>query len=352
MKRLVVWTILAASTFHHSRWLLSSAFSPDHSQWQQRRQTNNLATAQNGPLDDDDIQRRLFLRQLVASLSSLSIFGAAAVPTTPVGAAVAESVVRGPVELLRPATRVRLYIDRAVALCKSIQRENSTDNTNLLLLEPLVQYFEREPATFLAPDELKLSKRYLEIDTSSAWQAARLKEREARGAEIGIDYTTPYDRINTAIQQWGDKRQFQILRSRQRQLEESNPMRAAFNAYTNNLVFGDTYQLNVQGDLKKSMVRNNALPDVNSVVVSDLDLRDLYRNQVLQNIDNAKAELQYQRKTMEVDVGEILDCLLAAQASCTDWFGFIPKNDVEEALKEVLAEETTTSSLLGDTRTI
>jgi hypothetical protein len=115
-------------------------------------------------------------------------------------------------------------------------------------------------------------------------------------------------------------------------------MRAAFNAYTNNLVFGDGYQLNVQPDEKKNMVRNNALPDVNSVVVSDLDLRDLYRNQILQNVDNAKAELQYQRKTGEIDVGEIVSYLCAAQAACIDWFGFIPKGDVDEALHDVLAE--------------
>lgn len=191
----------------------------------------------------------------------------------------------------------------------------------------------------MTPEETRLSKQYLEIDTSSSWQAARLRERETRGAELGIDYTTPYDRINTVIQQWGDKRQFQILRSRQRQLERSNGIRAALNAYTNNLVFGDAYQLNVQGDEKKNLVRQNALPDVNSVVVSDLDLRDLYRNEILQNMENAKAELKYQLQTGDIDIGEISGYLQKAQTACSQWFGFIPADDVDAAFQYVMEEQ-------------
>lgn len=137
----------------------------------------------------------------------------------------------------------------------------------------------------------------------------------------------------------GDKTQFRILRSRQRNLEKSDSIRAAFNAYTNNLVFGDAYQLNVQGDEKKNLVRNNALPDVNAVVVSDLDLRDLYRNQVLENMDNAKAELAYQLKSNEIDAGEILSYLVGAQTAANEWFSFIPKDDVEKAYNDVVVEK-------------
>lgn len=257
--------------------------------------------------------------------------------------AASPSAVRGPLELLRPATRARLFIDRAVATCQSVQSALDTTDTKLSvantneMLQPIREVLLQEPESFMTPDEMILSKRYLKIDTSSGWQEARRKEREARGAEQGIDYTTPYDKFNTAVQQWGDKRQFQILRKRQLQLEQNSAMRAAFNAYTNNLVFGDAYQLNVEGDAKKALVRNDALPNVNAVVVSDLDLRDLYRNQVLQNVDEAKAELSYQLRTGEVDVDEILKYLLDAQSSCQEWFSFVPKEDVEEARKAVLA---------------
>jgi hypothetical protein len=80
-----------------------------------------------------------------------------------------------------------------------IQKINNPSPSSL---DPLAALFDHEPSSFLTREETKLSKRYLEIDTSTGWQAARLREREARGAEIGIDYTTPYDKLNTAFQQW------------------------------------------------------------------------------------------------------------------------------------------------------
>lgn len=118
--------------------------------------------------------------------------------------------VRGPVELLRPATRVRLYIAQAVDLCREIQKQRSgnlvvddlaTTSTSVSL-DALTNFFEHEPTSFMTMEETKLSQRFMEIDTSSGWQSARLREREQRGAEIGVDYTTPYDKFNTAIQQW------------------------------------------------------------------------------------------------------------------------------------------------------
>lgn len=242
------------------------------------------------------------------------------------------SEVRGPVELLRPATRLKLYLNRAISICEDSKSSNGS-------LYRLADYLMTEEPMFITPEEEQLARRYMEIDTSTAWEAARLKEREARGAEMGIDYATPYDKLNTAVQQFGDRRTFQRLRKRQQGLEKQNTMRAAFNAYTNNLVFGDAYQLNVQGDAKKALVRNDALPNVNSVVVSDLDLRDLYRNQVLQNMEDAKAEVEYQKRTGEWDVDEILQYLIQAQIACDEWFKFIPENDVKEALLAVQHEK-------------
>jgi hypothetical protein len=276
----------------------------------------------------DDNRRSLLVS---GAATSCSVLGVTAVTPT---SAFAASDVRAPLELLLPATRVKVYIDQAVSLCLSFR---DSDDALASILVPLKEFLEQEPI-FTSSQEEKMSKRYLEIKTSSAWQQARLKEREARGAEIGIDYTTPYDKVNTAIQQWGDRRQFKILRSRQRRLEQSNTIRTAFNAYTNNLVFGDAYKLNAQGEEKKAMVRNDALPNVNAVVVSDLDLRDLYRNQVLQNMDDARAEIDYQLKSGDTNVDEILTYLSQAQASCEEWFNLIPKNDVEEALKTVSKE--------------
>lgn len=274
-----------------------------------------------------DKSRRAFVSRAVAAVFLPTV-------STIFPSFVQASDVRAPLELLRPATRIKIFIDQAI----DILLLPNDDKTGSEKLERLQKFFDSQP-NFMTPEEEKLSKRYLEINTSTAWQEARRKEREARGAELGIDYSTPYDKFNTAIQQWGDNRQFQILRSRQRGLERSNQMRAAFNAYTNNLVFGDAYKLNAEGDAKKSLIRNDALPNVNSVVVSDLDLRDLYRNQVLQNMEDAKAELEYQLKSIddEADVEEILNYLKKARSSCQEWFNFIPKDDIEAALQSVVA---------------
>ena len=235
------------------------------------------------------------------------------------------SEVRAPIECLYPAIRVRLYINGAVKLASEGSLE---ELKNLLLIH--------SPSTFILSDkEATTAERYLRIKTHDTWTKARRLEREERGAEKGIDYTTPYDKANTAIQEMGLKRQFQILRQRQRKLEETDPIRAALNVYTNNLLFGDSYQLNAQGSERKELIRNDALPSVESVVLSDLDLRDLYRNQILQNMDDARFELKFQLMQSSVDLQEVLVFLKEAQKSCDSWFGFIPAEDVQEALSEV-----------------
>jgi hypothetical protein len=194
------------------------------------------------------------------------------------------------------------------------------------------------PPVFIKTDEASIAQTYRKIKTQNAWNKARRSEREQRGAELGIDYTTPYDKINTAIQEWGDQRQFQILRKRQLQLDRESPMRAALNAYTNNLVFGDGYQLNAQDEEKKNLVRNDALPNVNAVVVSDLDLRDLIRNQILQNMDDTRAELKYQMQQPNLEAQEVLNYLNEAQISCDKWFRLIPDQDVKNAISIVSSE--------------
>jgi len=318
-----------------------------------------------GIVDDDEdcssscssmiVERRGFV---VASLSAFSImnglFGngspvvaeeVGSSKTSSLKSSKSVSTARGPVELLRPATRVRMHIDSAIDMCRSIKQSAAKDNLTKddirTKYKPLSDFLLPE-RSFILPDELKLSRTYLEIDTTTPWQAARLKEQVERGKERGIDYDTPYDKVNTAIQQWGDRRQFETLRNRQLNLEKKNEIRAALNAYTNNIIFSDSYKLNADGDNKKALVRNDALPDVNAVVVSDLDLRDLYRNQILQSIDDAKFELTYQLKQQnedDIDVDEILNYLVAAQDACNEWFSFIPSDDVDVARRAVLASQ-------------
>jgi hypothetical protein len=127
-------------------------------------------------------------RRSLVMLSAASLFSSlVASSSQPVSA----SDVRGPMELLRPATRVKLYIDHAIDLCQAAPKGTLLASS----LEPLADFFAHEPSTFMTAEEANLSRRYQEIDTTSAWQAARRKEREERGKEYGIDYTTPYDQL-------------------------------------------------------------------------------------------------------------------------------------------------------------
>ncbi len=90
------------------------------------------------------------------------------------------------------------------------------------------------------------------------------------------------------------------------------------------------------------MIRNDALPDIKSVIVSDLDLRDLVRNQVLDAVDDSKAELMYQMKQYDdtgiFDGSELKICLLRAQDMINQWFDFISSNDVAVAIETVAKE--------------
>jgi hypothetical protein len=273
-----------------------------------------------------------------AIIASVASFGIGVWPPLPGHA----SEVRAPIECLLPATRVKLYIDEMVSLCTALLVSTGSGNGNdndLSAASPgRFEMLLFNPPVFLKTDEASIAQSYRKIKTQNAWNKARRSEREQRGAELGIDYTTPYDKINTAIQEWGDQRQFQILRKHQLQLDSEIPMRAALNAYTNNLVFGDGYQLNAQDEEKKNLVRNDALPNVNAVVVSDLDLRDLIRNQILQNMDDARAELKYQMQQPNLEAQEVLNYLNEAQISCDQWFRLIPDQDVKRAVSLVSSE--------------
>lgn len=64
----------------------------------------------------------------------------------------------------------------------------------------------------------------------------------------------------------------------------------AFNYYTRQLSFADEYVLTASKEERKQLIRNDNLPSLTAVITSDLDRRDLYRNQFLTAIDDASAE--------------------------------------------------------------
>jgi hypothetical protein len=135
------------------------------------------------------------------------------------------------------------------------------------------------------------------------------------------------------------------LKRQERAREENDEIRAAFNTYTTNLSFsGDSYRLNVPKDERSRMIRDDALPDVKSVIASDMGMRYLYRNEVLTNMEDARAELQYQigQGDGSFDATDLLEILRQAQSSCNKWFSLIDDSDVQNAMKEAKQEEKQT----------
>ena len=202
-----------------------------------------------------------------------------------------------PMEYLLPAARVRIYIDHAVETAQAMvdsQKRNDVKETERQLIAKLSALL-LEPRQFMSKKESSTAKNYLEQETGEAWSKAR-REDFQKQLNIQVD---PLTALNESFEQWGERRQFQRLRKQQLALEKTNSMRAAFNAYTNNLVFGETYVLTADQKDKSRLIRSyNQLPDVTSVIRSDLDLRDLHRNQVLTAMDDARQNCSFSCKAV------------------------------------------------------
>ena len=111
-------------------------------------------------------------------------------------------------------------------------------------------------------------------------------------------------------------------------------VRACMNIYTANLRYNtdDSSYIVTDPEWKKQYIRSNdGLPDVTRVITADLDIRDLYRNQVQLKVDDAAAELYLANPP---DMEEFQSLLKEAIAAMDQWFERIPDADVEEALNE------------------
>ena len=96
------------------------------------------------------------------------------------------------------------------------------------------------------------------------------------------------------------------------------------------------------------MIRNDELPSLTAVITSDLDLRDLYRNDFLTALEDVNAEVAYQIKQPEqdVDVTDVVQLMEQAHASISKWFDLIESADVEQAMEAVQNEKATKEPLV------
>lgn len=261
-------------------------------------------------------------------------------------------------ENLLPATRVRVWIYQLIELATQLsslatstsaknKHNNNKEQQEILLAQ--LQDLLLEPRVFTTSQaETKASQRYLKQQTLDQWSRAR---REETKQKFQIESVDPLTQLSESFERFGERGQFRSLRARQQALEKADPIRAAFNTYTNNLVFTNEYLLNASEEEKRRLIRQyGQLPDVSSVIQSDLDLRDLYRNQILTALDDAKAELLYQSKnwdemakeedTISLDTTDLVGFLKEAQDYCDKWFEFVPQNELNAAIDVVMAEKS------------
>jgi hypothetical protein len=208
-----------------------------------------------------------------------------------------------PIEALIPATQQRILLSKAMetvqrlradpSSCQAVSSDSAT-SAPLPCIDSLRQYF--------APPQPSLAKR------------------------AAISMTKRYQDDRQVLQDLERKQSsFTLLLS-------GKAIRAACNVYTANLRFGESYLLTASPSDKSRLIRTySQLPDVKQVITADLDLRDLYRNQIQTLIEDAQAEVYRD----EPDLDELSDILKEASGYLDQWYGLIDPVDVQKATELV-----------------
>ena len=221
-----------------------------------------------------------------------------------------------PLENLLPAIRVKINIEKATSLTKSLITNPSASNSSKQTLNEL-------ESILLKPQN------YV--------QTLKLKGVPDKPADVYLDSYKPMKGdlpLQRFLIQSGDIDAWKRLKRREKEQERSNEIRAALNAYTDALSFsGDSYLLNVDKTTRSNMIREERLPGLKQVITSDMGMRYLYRNQVITAMDDVKAELEYQllNENSRVDGEELLDLLVLADTALGRWLSLIDSDDVKAA---------------------
>ena len=135
------------------------------------------------------------------------------------------------------------------------------------------------------------------------------------------------------------------LKRQEKAREDTDEIRAALNYYTSNLNFNsDKFVLTASKEERSKMIRDDKIPDVKSVIASDMGLRYLLRNDLLTAVDDSRAEVRYQLKQQDssgvssIDGSDLLELLLTAQGALNKWFDLINEKDKLAALDIVKRE--------------
>lgn len=243
-----------------------------------------------------------------------------------------------PLEALLPVTRLKLWFEDVYTLSSKLAQESS-DNKKMIVSQMnfLLSSKEGNPKLFdTKNNEKKLTKATSPSSGTTAQLTSNVSSVNKDQYQInrkGLNNIG--DKVAAMLNQADVERQWGILQYAESKREESNEMRAAFNFYTKQITFGDNYVLTANKEERKQMIRNDALPTLAAVIVSDLDRRDLYRNQFLTYIEDARAEVAYQVKQDVIDVTDIVVLVNEANDAFENWFSLIAPVDINEAREKL-----------------
>eukprot|EP00984_Skeletonema_dohrnii_P027220 scaffold16716_cov146-Skeletonema_dohrnii-CCMP3373.AAC.11 len=256
-----------------------------------------------------------------------------------------------PVEFLVPATRVGLYIYQLLSIAEELaqlKKDDSTQSssssapaTTESLIKQLDNLLLSSPPTFIKPTDPTVTRgdpynNMPPLLGEIAVQQQKQKERK----EQSITNVALAPQLFEVGELMGERRQWSRLVQAERAREEASEIRRAMNIYTTNLNFNkNKYVYSGSQEEKKKMIREDRLPSATEVIRSDLDARDLYRNEVQTKLEDARAECLYQKGVGFEDVGELVGLLRETKVALDSWFGFIPDEDIRLALEAVKREE-------------
>ena len=276
------------------------------------------------------------------------------------------------VEYLLPAARVRMYVYQLVSMIEDIDRlQQQQDKAGISAVDdPMISnssglstkksesvaqldaLLVSSPPTFITQKDPTVTRnnkdngsggnnygKFGDIPFVGELGVLQQKQQERREQHIEVGVASWFEFGNLV----GERRQWQQLQRAEQQRENNNTLRKALNIYTTNLNFSTTtYAWLGSNDEKRQRIRNDNLPTPTEVIRSELDARDLYRNQLQTAMDDLVAEWSYQRRqnnTSTIDTVELLTIIHQAQTAIDNWFGFIPKQEVQLALTMIQREQ-------------
>jgi len=253
-----------------------------------------------------------------------------------------------PIEYLVPAARVGFYIHQALAIVEDIAQlaNSSKDDERQKRIDDNIAKLDilfAKPPSFIKSSDPSVNRRdpytnSIPILGEIGTAAQKQKERKDRSIEVGL--APQFFEVGELV---GERRQWNQLQKAESARENASEVRRAFNIYTTNLNFNrNKYEWTGSKEEKSKMIRDEKLPTTTDVIRSDLDARDLFRNQIQTSLEDSKAEYLYQIKEKDngrsFDATELSIVLREAQVAVDKWFNFIPDSDAKRALEIVRLE--------------